>query len=337
MRFGIRRTALRLGLACLAVIATLATASANDIEDFYHHPSIPREVPAMDLNTGQPYYAPPVPNGHYAKDGLGASALGHLCSPFAKAKGLLHHGKACGSCGGKGCGACGGSGLCGDGGKGCGLFHHGAGGGGCGGGDSCGAGGKSCGLFHHGAVAQGPSFVGYEGGGHGGCGGGHAVSGGPVMASCQSPEFVTPCGTCGGSGVCGGQGCGSCGGKGCLGGLFAKHCGGQGCGDRGCGNCFGGNFDPCRGCGGKGCGLCKGMGKRCHGCGGRGCGLCMGLKGKLLGGLYGLTHPHAGEIEYFVGAGGPVPITPGYVPYVVTTRSPRDFFAFPPFSPDANP
>jgi hypothetical protein len=41
---------------------------------------------------------------------------------------------------------------------------------------------------------------------------------------------------------------------------------------------------------------------------------------------------HRGEIEYFVGPGGPVPLTPGYVPYIVTTRSPRDFFAFPPFS-----
>ncbi len=42
---------------------------------------------------------------------------------------------------------------------------------------------------------------------------------------------------------------------------------------------------------------------------------------------------HKGEIEWFVGAGGPVPLTPGYVPYVVATRSPRDFFAFPPFMP----
>ena len=48
-----------------------------------------------------------------------------------------------------------------------------------------------------------------------------------------------------------------------------------------------------------------------------------GLIGKLF---------HVGDIEYFVGPGGPVPITPGYVPYVVTTRSPRDFLAFPPFS-----
>ena len=41
---------------------------------------------------------------------------------------------------------------------------------------------------------------------------------------------------------------------------------------------------------------------------------------------------HKGQIQYFVGPGGPVPLTPGYVPYVVTTRSPRDYFAFPPFS-----
>ncbi len=41
---------------------------------------------------------------------------------------------------------------------------------------------------------------------------------------------------------------------------------------------------------------------------------------------------HKGEIEWFVGPGGPVPLTPGYVPYIVTTRSPRDFFAFPPFN-----
>jgi hypothetical protein len=38
-----------------------------------------------------------------------------------------------------------------------------------------------------------------------------------------------------------------------------------------------------------------------------------------------------GGVEYFVGPGGPVPITPGYVNYVVPVRSPRDFFAFPPF------
>jgi hypothetical protein len=70
--------------------------------------------------------------------------------------------------------------------------------------------------------------------------------------------------------------------------------------------------DPCSACGGKGCKLCAGAGSK-----------LLGLLGKVF---------HVGDIEYFVGPGGPVPITPGYVPYVVSTRSPRDFFAFPPFS-----
>jgi hypothetical protein len=39
-------------------------------------------------------------------------------------------------------------------------------------------------------------------------------------------------------------------------------------------------------------------------------------------------------VQYFVGPGGPVPITPGYVPYIVTTRSPRDFFSFAPMNPN---
>ena len=56
--------------------------------------------------------------------------------------------------------------------------------------------------------------------------------------------------------------------------------------------------------------------------------LRLGLHGKLAG----LLH-HRPKVEYFVGAGGPVPITPGYVPYIVATRSPRDFFAFPPMNP----
>ena len=42
---------------------------------------------------------------------------------------------------------------------------------------------------------------------------------------------------------------------------------------------------------------------------------------------------HRDKIKWFVGPGGPVPLTPGYTPYVVTTRSPRDFLAFPPFVP----
>lgn len=52
-------------------------------------------------------------------------------------------------------------------------------------------------------------------------------------------------------------------------------------------------------------------------------GLPMGLASKIT---------HKGQVQYFVGPGGPVPITPGYVPYVNVTRSPRDFLAFPPFS-----
>ena len=97
---------------------------------------------------------------------------------------------------------------------------------------------------------------------------------------------------------------------------------GQGCG-------------RCSACGGAGCGLCGGKGG-CSACGGAGCKLCCGsgLAHKLLGlpaGLVGKLF-HVGDIKYFVGPGGPGPLTPGYVPNVVTTRSPRDFFAFPPFS-----
>ena len=51
------------------------------------------------------------------------------------------------------------------------------------------------------------------------------------------------------------------------------------------------------------------------------------LHGKLASLAGGLHKP---KMNWFVGPGGPVPLTPGYVPYIVTTRSPRDFFAFPP-------
>jgi hypothetical protein len=111
------------------------------------------------------------------------------------------------------------------------------------------------------------------------------------------------------------------------------------CGGNGCGACGGGGIgDLCGGCGGKGCGLCGFLGhiknKLCGGCGGAGCGLCGKAKGLLNAPhalLSGLLHKN--KIKYFVGPGGPVPITPGYVPYVITTRSPRDFLAFPPFTP----
>jgi hypothetical protein len=110
------------------------------------------------------------------------------------------------------------------------------------------------------------------------------------------------------------------------------------CNGSGCGICQGGGMPSgklCGGCGGNGCGLCGGLGLMhcgdpCSACGGKGCKLCCGAGSKALGLLAKLLH--VGDIEYFVGPGGPVPITPGYVPYVVTTRSPRDYFAFPPFS-----
>jgi hypothetical protein len=108
------------------------------------------------------------------------------------------------------------------------------------------------------------------------------------------------CGLCGGSGHFGGKGCGACGGSGLCG---TGH--GTGCGL----------------CGGKGCGACGGHG---------GLGHLAGLKGKLHG-LIGSALGH-NQVKYFVGPGGPVPLTPGYVPYVVPVRSPRDFFAFPPYS-----
>lgn len=90
---------------------------------------------------------------------------------------------------------------------------------------------------------------------------------------------------------------------------------GHGCNDPGCG---GGRHSLCNNCGGRGC-------KACHGCG-----LLHGLLGKPHSILSGLIHKH--DVQYFVGPGGPVPITPGYVNYVNPVRSPRDFLAFPPFS-----
>jgi hypothetical protein len=56
------------------------------------------------------------------------------------------------------------------------------------------------------------------------------------------------------------------------------------------------------------------------------------LASRVHGALAGLLYHQ--KVDYFVGAGGPVPITPGYVPYIVVTRSPRDFFAFPPMNPN---
>ena len=286
MRSGNRRgVTFALGLACALAFLAAAPARAQ-----FH--TIPDLVPAVDLNTGQPYYAPPIPYGHYAgKD---------LTGKIHKKLGLLHGGLGggCKNCGGNGCDACGGTGkgglfhkgsgagdACGGpgacGGHG-GLFHH-KGGGLCGGGDGCGGTGKG-GLFHHG-----------DGLGHG-----HAST---VAASFQGVTPAPPAPVFA-SAQCGDPGCGL--------GLCKKKCK---------------LFDPCKSCGGNGCGKCrKGLGL-CNNCGGAGCGLCSKARG-LVSHLLGHD-----KIDWFVGPGGPVPLTPGYTPYVITTRSPRDFLAFPPYTP----
>jgi hypothetical protein len=289
MRFGHWRGVM-LAVALISSMATTRTASAD-----WFHDTLPREVLARDLNTGGPYMAPPIPWGHYAKDGL----TDHFFP------------KHCGICGllkGKGAGFCGGHG-----GKGLGLFHHG--------GDDCGD--PGCGLGHgRGRRVKNCGLC--KGKGCGLCK--SSGAGDPIytMASEQSaPVRVVATSP-----------------------QYAPIASPQGCSEPGCklgkGHHDG---DPCGSCGGKGCGLCGGLGRLfghrgggsgdpCSSCGGKGCGLCSGLGSQLKGKLSSILHPHRGDIKYFVGPGGPVPLTPGYVPYVVPTRSPRDFLAFPPYTPD---
>lgn len=278
--------------------------------------------------------------------------------------GLGHLGRGlCGGCGGDGCGTCDGHGrnLCVDDGSG---HGHGA--------DGmvslCGAPGcDGTGLKHRFGLGHGHGTGGlmHGHGGHGAglCGPGMDCAtpqGGPSAQVIPSTQGVVsgPCGACGGHGLLGGKACGGCGGKGLLSGKLCGGCGGKGLFGQACGSCGGsGHFGAglCGGCGGKGllggpCGMCGGKGLMdgsnvCGACGGKGCGACGGL-GKLhalAGHVAGLPHTltgmllHKGDIEYFTGPGGPVPLTPGYVPYVVPVRSPRDYFAFPPFSDRAQP
>jgi hypothetical protein len=106
------------------------------------------------------------------------------------------------------------------------------------------------------------------------------------------------------------------------------------CGEPGCGvksrHSHFGHSDPC---GSGACGSGHGHGTGCGFCGGKGCKHCLsGLASSLHGKLASLFYHQ--RISWFVGPGGPVPLTPGYVPYVVTTRSPREFFAFAPMNPN---
>ncbi|WP_165219795.1 hypothetical protein [Aquisphaera insulae] len=354
----------------LAAVLGLGISRARG--DGWH--TMPREVPAYDYSTGGEYFAPPVPYGHYAKDyhAEAAKALGTVTGPihglFGKAAGLFHghdgdgHGHGHGGCGdggcghGLGCGAgaghgAGGCGFC----LGKGLFH----------GDGCGSGlgGKGCGLFGKGGdgLACGDPVT-VTGSGHkkhfAPCHASTVAATGQSAAPAPVPtsQTVAPSGqsACGDPGCkvggihshlgnllnklhckfCGGRGCGGCGGFGI--GTACDACGGNGC--NACGGC-GLLKKLCGLCGGKGCGSCGGSGlcgRTCGLCGGKGCANCLkGLASKahgLLGSALGLFHHD--KFEYFVGPGGPVPLRPGYVPYIVTTRSPRDYFAFPPMNPD---
>jgi hypothetical protein len=317
MRFGTwRGVAPVVAFALAAVIATGVVATAKVRAGIIRH-TIPREVVAVDVNTGGPFMAPPVPYGCYAKDCLGtiAEACGLVKGSVC---GLLHG--CCPGCGGAGCNQCGGTGKCGH----CKLC---CGPGLCNEGDPCGEFAKGCG------------FCGWRGLLHGcpdsgvpcGNGGGICSPQNPIKAcsfvgkastvcpSVQAPTIVSPQTICPSPQT-------MCTKSGCL--LKMRH--------------FHKMGNGCNACNGLGCGICHGggmpCGKLCGNCGGNGCGLCGG-KGLLpcgdpCGKLCGLLAKvlHIGDIEYFVGPGGPVPITPGYVPYVVTTRSPRDYFAFPPFS-----
>ncbi len=252
-------------------------------------------MPAYNFTTGGEFMAPPVPYGHYAKDTLG-DAHKHIA-------GIKGH--ICGMFCGHGLGHHGN----GDGGDGTGGFGH-HGGSGCG--DPGCFGGISCGILGHhkkgGSVDCDPTVVGY------------AATGGPSAQSIAAPS---------GQIICGQAGC-NVGGKHSH---FGGHSGAGGCGDPGCGIGFAHSHGN-----GNGDGYGDGNGG-CSSCGGKGCKHCMGkgghasmIHGKLASLAAGLHHP---KISWFVGAGGPVPLTPGYVPYIVSTRSPRNFFAFPPMNPNA--
>jgi hypothetical protein len=246
--------------------------------------------------------APPIPYGHYAKDPLGG----------------VHKFLSCPSCQLHA--------LLGGGGSGHGLFHHG---------DGDGQGGSGCGILGHGkgcghgnssyVVADGYGGIGYGDPGliHYGNAGSSPV-GTAVVGGYSSGPAVVPTGQTvvqpSGQSICGQPGCG----------VKSRHA----------------HFGPslhnnqCGSCGGGGCGACvsgfghgHGQGTGCDSCGGKGCKNCLSRLGSSVHGkLSSLLHKQ--RITWFVGPGGPVPLTPGYVPYVVSTRSPRDFFSFAPMNPN---
>jgi hypothetical protein len=331
----------------------LGLASSARADGFLCPHVLPGVVPAYDFTTGQQYQALPIPYGHYAKDYVAEAhkCLAHLTSPLHAAAG--HICSICGKChdclgglcnGKHGMGGdCAGAGCAGPGcGAGHGLFDPNGGSAcivpGCRGGAGCGhqlhgPGGSGIAVAGGGAMGVGTGVV----AGAGGAPGVAVVAGkgAPIVASTQATPVAA--GSHCGSGVPGctlafnhthagyGKG-GSCGIPGC--GVSHTH-GGAGLGDPGMGT-------GCGLCGGKGCNHClgggAGAGTGCGLCGGKGCKHCLGLLSHLK--LPHLGIPHHPKLTYFVGPGGPVPLTPGYVPYIVATRSPREYFAFPPMNPN---
>ena len=194
--------------------------------------------------------------------------------------------------------------------------------------------------------------------------GGHGRIGSDLCGGCGGQGKIfgfmsgVKCGPCGGNGRTGSGLCDSCGGAGLLSGLKCGTCSGRG---------LGANGNGCGTCGGKGllagagqcatnaahgaaaCGACAGSGlingARCAVCNGTGL-LAKAVHhvassaSRAVHHVASTAHGMAqkamwkagkGGVEYFVGPGGPVPITPGYVNWVNPFRSPRDFFAFPPY------
>ena len=353
MIFGLRR-----GVALAAILVSGFVSSTYAIEK---HIVIPETVEAIDLNTGGPYYAPPVPGGHYTKD-----TLGHLSDTIHGKLGLVINAvkSLCANCGGSGqctgCGAAAGS-------SGLGACNH------CSGtGFVLGSGDSHSGHIH-GNAGQGTTMIAANGtsgqgallsGLHGKDATGHATFNGGIA----QPASVSSHGAFGGHGkaspqaaaapsgqtvgspqsACANGGCGgrACGDPACHG-LFGRKdrgnsaaghngCGTPGCTNPGCG--LGGMFA------GKGHGAGNGCGNpACTSCGnGAGMGHGAGHAGMGNGNDHGAGHAGLGsklaglfhrepKVKWFVGPGGPVPLTPGYVPYVNPIRSPRDYFAFPPY------
>jgi hypothetical protein len=258
--------------------------------------------------------APPIPYGEYAKDYHGA-IYGPAAHVVHSGIGLIHKAGACVH--GLASGACA-------------ICNHGA----CGSG-ACGHGHGSAGNCETPAQIPGAAPAVIDGSAPGVSHIGAPVDNGNrsrvIPASHQvstSPQVVAvPCAACNGVGNFGsGSKCGGCGGLGFIKKLShhgaaastinTAACAHGSCGTDGCG------AGACGGCGKLGCGgLC-----------GLAAGHIAGAKGKVHGAIGHFTKFLPGHgVKYFVGPGGPVPITPGYVPYVVPVRSPRDYFAFPPY------